>query len=206
MTALANLDEVIQTIRRSPDTDTARERLMKRFKLSEMQAQAILDMPLKRLSQLERQKLEAEYKELRQRITYLEDLLANPQKMLAVIKADLLAIKEKYGDARRTQILDVEGVALTASEFLPEEEVLVLLTKGGLLFQQSLTGRRRGSLPRRVADAPIALAAAAARESVFLFTAAVRLYKNASTKSPPKKALFILLRLRNCVLTTKSSP
>ena len=61
-----------------------------------------------------------------------------------MIKADLLAIKEKYGDARRTQILDVEGVALTASEFLPEEEVLVLLTKGGLLFQQSLTGRRRG--------------------------------------------------------------
>ncbi len=170
--ALANLDEVIATIRRSPDTDTARTRLMERFKLSEIQAQAILDMPLKRLSQLERQKLEAEYKELKERIRYLEDLLAHPNKVLGVIKDELLALKAKYGDARRTQIVDVQGPALIASDFLSEEEVLVLLTKSGQLFRQSLAGRRRGSLPRRTADAPIALAAAPARDSLFLFTAA----------------------------------
>ncbi|MCW5860912.1 MAG: DNA gyrase subunit A, partial [Caldilineales bacterium] len=170
--ALANLDEVIATIRRSSDTDTARARLMERFKLTEIQAQAILDMPLKRLSQLERQKLEAEYKELKERIRYLEDLLAHPQKMLGVIKDELLALKAKYGDARRTQIVDVQGPALIASDFLSEEEVLVLLTKSGQLFRQSLAGRRRGSLPRRTADAPIALAAAPARDSLFLFTAA----------------------------------
>ncbi|MCO6452078.1 MAG: DNA gyrase subunit A [Caldilineales bacterium] len=172
LTALANLDDVIATIRRSPDTPTARDRLMSKFKLSEIQAQAILDMPLKRLSRLEREKLEAEYKELKERIKYLEDLLGNPNKMLAVIKDELLELKEKYGDARRTQIVDVEGVALTASEYLPEEDVLVLLTKKGLLFRQSLAGRRRGSLPRRVADAPVAMAAAPEKDSVFLFTAA----------------------------------
>ncbi|RME80529.1 MAG: DNA gyrase subunit A, partial [Caldilineae bacterium] len=170
--ALANLDEVIATIRRSPDTDTARSRLMRKFKLSEIQAQAILDMPLKRLSRLEREKLQSEHKELLERIAYLEDLLAHPDKMLGVIKEELLEIKEKYGDARRTQIVDVQGTALTTGELLPEEEVLVMLTKKGQLFRQSLAGRRRGSLPRKVADAPIAMAAAPARDSVFLFTAA----------------------------------
>ncbi|NOX62701.1 MAG: DNA gyrase subunit A [Chloroflexi bacterium] len=172
LVALANLDDVIATIRRSPDTDTARSRLMRKFKLSEVQAQAILDMPLKRLSRLEREKLEAEYKELKKRIRYFEDLLAHPDKMLAVIKEELLALKEKYGDPRRTQVVEVEQVALTVGELLPEEEVLVLLTKKGQFFRQSLAGRRRGSLPRRVADAPIAMAAAPARDGLFLFSAA----------------------------------
>ena len=170
--ALAHLDEVIQIIRRSPDTDTARERLMQRFKLSEIQAQAILDMPLKRLSRLEREKLEAEYQEIKDRIAYLDDLLAHPQKILGVIRDELLALKAKYGDARRTQIVDVEGAALVASDFLSEDEVLVMLTKSGQLFQQSLAGRRRGSLPRRTADAPVAMAASSARNMLFLFTAA----------------------------------
>ena len=163
---------MIQIIRRSPDTDTARERLMQRFKLSEIQAQAILDMPLKRLSRLEREKLEAEYQEIKDRIAYLDDLLAHPQKILGVIRDELLALKAKYGDARRTQIVDVEGAALVASDFLSEDEVLVMLTKSGQLFQQSLAGRRRGSLPRRTADAPVAMAASSARNMLFLFTAA----------------------------------
>ena len=170
--AIANLDDVIATIRRSPDTDTARQRLMQKFKLTEMQAQAILDMQLKRLSQLEREKLQAEYKEVKERIRFLEDLLGHPQKILMVIKDELLALKAKYGDSRRTRIADVQGVALTTGEFLSEEEVLVLLTKNGLLFRQSLAGRRRGSLPRRVADAPLHMAAAPAGDSVYLFTAA----------------------------------
>ena len=170
--ALANLDDVIATIRRSPDTDTARGRLMRKFKLSEVQAQAILDMQLKRLAKLEREKLQTEHKALLERIQYLEDLLAHPEKILGVIKEDLLALKEKYGDSRRSQIVDRQGVALTTSEFLSDEEVLVMLTKKGKFFRQSLADRRRGSLPRRVADAPIAMAAAPARDSVFLFTAA----------------------------------
>ena len=170
--ALANLDDVIATIRRSPDTDTARTRLMRKFKLSQVQAQAILDMPLKRLSKLERDKLQTEHKELLALIKYLEDLLAHPEKILGVIKDGLLALKELYGDERRSQIVDRQGVALTTSEFLTDEEVLVMLTKKGVFYRMPLAGRRRGTLPRRVADAPIAMAAAPARDSVFLFTAA----------------------------------
>ncbi|NOZ48743.1 MAG: DNA gyrase subunit A, partial [Chloroflexi bacterium] len=170
--ALANLDDVIATIRRSPDTDTARIRLMRKFKLSQVQTQAILDMPLKRLSRLERDKLKDEHKQLLGQIADLEYLLAHPQKMLTVIKEELLALKEQYNDSRRTQIVDKQGLALTTGELLDDQEVLVLLTKKGLFFQQSLAGRRRGSLPRRVADAAIVMAAAPARDSVFLFTAA----------------------------------
>jgi len=170
--ALANLDDVIATIRRSPDTDTARTRLMRKFKLSQVQAQAILDMPLKRLSKLERDKLQAEHKELLALIKYLEDLLSHPEKIMGVIRDDLLALKELYGDERRSQIVDRQGVALTASEFLTDEEVLVMLTKKGVFYRMPLAGRRRGTLPRRVADAPIAMAAAPARDSVFMFTAA----------------------------------
>ncbi len=84
--ALANLDEVIQTIRQSPDAETAKERLMARFNLSELQAQAILDMQLRRLAALERQKIEDEQRQILERIAYLEDLLANPQKILEVIQ------------------------------------------------------------------------------------------------------------------------
>ena len=181
--ALAHLDDVIATIRRSPDTDTARGRLMRKFKLSELQAQAILDMQLKRLSKLEREKLQAEHKALLERIRYLEDLLAHPEKILGVIKQDLLTLKEKYGDSRRSQIVDRQGVALTASEFLSDEEVLVMLTKKGKFFRQSLAGRRRGSLPRRVADAPIVMAAAPARDSGSCLRPRGRPCRSASTRS-----------------------
>jgi DNA gyrase subunit A len=170
--ALKYLDEVIATIRRSSDTETARTRLMKKFKLSERQAQAILDMPLKRLAKLERDKLAQEYKELKARIRYLEDLLAHPAKMLAVIKAELLALKEQFGDVRRTRIVDIKGSALTTGELMSEEPELVMLTKKGLLFRQSLAGRRRGSLPRRSADVPLLMVVAPPQDTLFLFTAA----------------------------------
>ncbi|HEY4692095.1 MAG TPA: DNA topoisomerase (ATP-hydrolyzing), partial [Bellilinea sp.] len=99
--ALSNLDAVIQTIRQSPDVETARERLMANFNLTEIQAQAILDMQLRRLAALERQKIEDEYKALLERIAYLDELLASPHKILEVVKADLIEISEKYGDDRR---------------------------------------------------------------------------------------------------------
>ena len=102
--ALANLDAVIQTIRQSPDAETAKGRLMERFDLSERQAQAILDMQLRRLAALERQRIEDEQRETLERITYLEDLLANPRKILDVIQEDLTEMAEKYGDERRTHI------------------------------------------------------------------------------------------------------
>ena len=98
------LDEVIATIRQSESVDDARTALMSRFGLTEIQAQAILDLQLRRLAALEQQKIEDEYNELQIRIAYFRDLLANPSKILALVKEDLLALKEKFGDERRTQI------------------------------------------------------------------------------------------------------
>ncbi len=129
--ALANLDEVIKTIRESADVDTARERLMTRFKLSELQAQAILDMQLRRLAALERQKIEDEYKEVTEEINYLEDLLAHPKKILGLIKEDLFELNEKYGDERRT-IIDLEASGeLSEEDLVKPEAVLISITGRG---------------------------------------------------------------------------
>ncbi|RLB37585.1 MAG: DNA gyrase subunit A, partial [Deltaproteobacteria bacterium] len=116
--ALDNLDAVIETIRRSPNAETAHTRLRKRFKLSDLQAQAILDMQLRRLAALERKKIEDEYAGVIKTIAHLEDLLAHPRKILALIKDDLLDLKERFGDPRRTHI------AIEAEEELEEEDLV----------------------------------------------------------------------------------
>ncbi len=136
--ALDILDEVIATIRNSQRVDTARNNLMRNFAFTEIQAQAILDMQLRRLAALERKKLQDEYKELLKRIGYLEDLLAHPEKVLAVIKEDLLAIKEKYGDARRTQIVDRTKGTLTSTDLLPEQDVWVSVASNGDLIRRNV--------------------------------------------------------------------
>jgi DNA gyrase subunit A len=131
--ALDNLDAVIQTIRESPDADAAKERLMKRFKLSDLQAQAILDMQLRRLAALERQKIEDEYKQIKLQIAQFEDLLAHPKKILALIQDDMRELSEKYGDERRTHIA-VEAVEnLSESDLVPDEAVLISLTAQGYI-------------------------------------------------------------------------
>jgi DNA gyrase subunit A len=130
--ALDHLDAVIQTIRQSPDVSTARERLIKRFELTEVQAQAILDMPLRRLAALERQKIEDEYGELRDHIDYLQDLLASPEKILALIKEDLVDLKETYGDERRTKIVS-GNAALEEEDLIADQEVLISITQRGFI-------------------------------------------------------------------------
>jgi DNA gyrase subunit A len=131
MIALANLDDVIKTIRQSPDVETAKERLMKRFKLSDIQAQAILDMQLRRLAALERQKIEDEHKEVMGTIAYLEDLLAHPKKILGLIKEDLKEIEEAYGDERRTSI-DLEGSGeFNEEDLVKDEAALISITQRG---------------------------------------------------------------------------
>jgi len=130
--ALDNLDAVIKTIRESPDVDAARERLMKRFELSEVQAQAILDMQLRRLAALERQKIEDEYLALIQRIAFLEDLLASPRKILYLIKDELEGVKSAYADGRRTRLVD-EDAELTVADLVAEEGVLVAITERGTI-------------------------------------------------------------------------
>lgn len=131
--ALANLDDVIQTIRSSPDADTARERLMFRYLLSELQAQAILDMQLRRLAALERQKIEEEHKKVLDNIAYLEDLLANPGKILDVIKSDLSEISGKYGDQRRTHIAHDANEDFSEEDLVPDEAVLISITQRGYI-------------------------------------------------------------------------
>ena len=131
--AQANIDEVIKTIRSSPDSDEAKKRLMSRFKLSEIQAQAILDMQLRRLSQLEREKIENEHKELMERIEYLEDLLAHPKKILALIREDLEDISRKFGDNRRTLISDGNVENLTEEDLVSDVAALVTITRNGYI-------------------------------------------------------------------------
>lgn len=129
--ALANLDDVIQTIRQSPDADTAKERLVQRFRLSELQAQAILDMQLRRLAALERQKIEEEHRQIIERIAYLEDLLASPEKILGLIKSDLIELAEKYNNARRTRISVEVSEDLNQEDLVPDEPVLISITQRG---------------------------------------------------------------------------
>src|SRR5947208_2309475 len=125
--ALDNLDEVIATIRAAADVDTARSALMKRFELSEAQANAILEMQLRRLAALERKKIEDEYESVIRLIAELEDLLANPRKMLIVIKDELGELKRKYGDERKTRIQADANRELTDEDLIAAEDVVVTL-------------------------------------------------------------------------------
>jgi DNA gyrase subunit A len=131
--ALANLDAVIKTIRESQDGDVAKTNLMNRFKLSELQAQAILDMQLRRLAALERWKIEEEHKQVSEQIAFLEDLLAHPKKILALIQTDLKEIAEKYGDDRRTRIASDAKEELTEEDLVQDEAVLISLTERGYI-------------------------------------------------------------------------
>jgi DNA gyrase subunit A len=147
--ALANLDAVIQTIRQSPDVETARERLMANFELTEIQAQAILDMQLRRLAALERQKIEDEHKALLERIAYLVGLLASPHMILEVVKADLNEIVDKYGDDRRTKIAHDGKEGFSEEDLVADEHVLINITQKGYIkrvaaksFRTQLRGGR----------------------------------------------------------------
>lgn len=131
--ALANLDDVIKTIRESKDAEIAKERLMSKFNLTDIQAQAILDMQLRRLSALERQKIEDEHREIMARIEYLQDLLAHPQKMLGLIKEDMNAVSEKYGDERRTKIVGETHEELKEEDLITDEPVLITFTRKGYI-------------------------------------------------------------------------
>ncbi|MBO8127874.1 MAG: DNA gyrase subunit A [Peptococcaceae bacterium] len=128
--ALQHLDDVITTIRRSRDVSEARQALMDNFGLTEKQAQAILDMRLQRLTALEREKLEAEYRDLLAKIEYFEAILASEAKVLEVIKDELAVIRDKFGDERRTEIT-FDDSELKPEDLIPREEVVVTITRYG---------------------------------------------------------------------------
>jgi DNA gyrase subunit A len=167
LTALDNLDEVIATIRNSRTTDTARANLRRKFKLSQAQAQAILDMPLKRLAAMERRKIQDEYKEKKKLIKRLEGLLKSPKKIRAIVHDELVAVKERYADPRRTQIADAGKAQLTTEELTLDEPVWVAVSKGGLVARTPDEGKPP-RVPSRPKDTPVALLSASTRDALYL--------------------------------------
>jgi len=137
--ALKNLDEIINIIRSAPDVETARQKLMKRYKLTELQANAILDMQLRRLAALERKKIETEYKEVNAVIKDLNDLLKSQKRMRGVVADELLRVKAAYGDRRRTQIVNLKKGAkggtrsLTATDLITEQTLWIGVTADGII-------------------------------------------------------------------------
>ncbi len=184
LVALANLDEVIATIRASRTVDTARRNLQSKFKLTEVQAQAILDMPLRRLAALERKKIEIEYKETLQRIKELEALLRSPKKILGVIKADLIDIKARYDSPRRTHIVDREKGHLTSHDLVPEEEVVIAVSQSGRVCRWPAEQGVDPGRGRRK-DPPIAVTAANTRDDVYFFTGDGRAVLVPAHRIPP---------------------
>ncbi len=190
--ALGNLDEVIKTIRQSQDADTARSQLMAKFGLSQEQAQAILDMQLRRLAALERQKIEDEYQEVMKTIAYLEDLLANPHKILGLIKEDLQEIKEVYGDARRTRILVGATEEFNEEDLVKEEQVLISITERGYIKRvpsktyraQGRGGRGITGMTTRDEDVVEFLFAASTHDIILYFTDKGKIYSEKAYHIP----------------------
>ena len=176
--ALDNLDEVIKTIRASADSDAARTALVNRFKLSEAQANAILEMQLRRLAALERKKIEDEYEQLIRLISELEDLLANPRKILVSIRDELDELVRKYGDERKTRIQSDANRELTAEDLVAAEDVVVTLSQRGYIKRQQIDtfrSQRRGgkgklAMITREEDAVRHLLVANTHDNILFFT------------------------------------
>ncbi len=167
--ALQNLDEVITVIRRSADTDDAREKLIKKFKLTVIQANAILDMPLKRLAQLERKKIEEEYKSLVALVKELQAIIKSPLKQRQTVETELKEIKAKYSDRRKTQIVylkqgKVAADLLTVKDVTPAENVWVVMTANGTI------GKLATDKPPRMSgkDAPVFLVRTDSHQTLYL--------------------------------------
>jgi DNA gyrase subunit A len=176
--ALDNLDEVIATIRAAADVDAARSALMRRFELTEVQANAILEMQLRRLAALERKKIEDEYESIIRLIAELEDLLANPRKILQVIKDELTELIRKYGDDRKTRIQADVNRELTAEDLVASEDVVVTLSQRGYIKRQPIgtfRSQRRGgrgklAMITRDEDAVRHLLVANTHDNILFFT------------------------------------
>lgn len=176
--ALSSLDAIIQTIRSSDDADAARTQLMTRFDLSEAQANAILEMQLRRLAALEQVKLQQEYDEVMARIGYLEDLLESPPKILSLIREDILELADKFGDERRTQVDYSIAADIDEDDLHPREQVVILLTQQGYIKRvnaNAYRAQRRGGkgvkgVHMREEDGPEALVAASSHDTILFFT------------------------------------
>ena len=182
--ALGALEEVIAIIRASDDAAAARQNLMERLDLSEPQSQAILDMQLRRLAALEQERLEKEYQDLQKTIRDLEALLADPKKVLAVIRDDTQKLKKRFGDPRRTEIFDEEPTDKLREEMIQHQEVVITLSKGGYIKRipsatyklQHRGGKGVRGMTTREDDALRDLVVADTHDSLLLFTNRGRVY------------------------------
>ena len=180
--AIDNIDEVIQIIRSS--YDDAKERLMERFKLTEIQAQAILDMQLKRLSGLQREKLEEEYAELMKLIAHLKEILASDKLVYDIIKEELLEMKKKFGDERKTKIVAAEG-DIELDDLIKEEQVVIALTRFGYIKRapiDTFKSQRRGGkgitgMTTRDQDFVKEIFTASSHDTLLFFTNKGKLYR-----------------------------
>ena len=182
--AIDHIDEVIEIIRRSKNIGDAKERLMERFELDEIQAQAIVDMKLGQLSGLEREKIENEYKELTAKIADLRDILANDYRVDAIIKEDLTEIARKYGDERRTEI-GPGDVGLEDEDLIPVEDCIFTMTEAGYIKRQTVDtykvqhrgGRGITGMKTKEEDIVKDLFAASTHDTILFFTTLGRVYK-----------------------------
>jgi DNA gyrase subunit A len=176
--ALDNIDKVIAIIKRAKTAEIARDKLMSSFGLSQIQAQAILDMQLRRLANLERQKILDEYAEVVKTIAYLEDLLANPKRILLLIKKEISELKSQYADPRRTEISGEEVVEFREEDLIPHQNVVVTLSNRGFVKRvaaKSYRSQHRGGkgiigMVTREADAVRLLAVADTHDNLLFFT------------------------------------
>ncbi len=191
--ALANLDEVIETIKRSESVEAARHNLIRRFELTEIQAQAILDMQLRRLAALEVQKIQDEHADLIKQIAYYEDLLANPHKILQLVRDDLEELRETYGDERRTTITPGDDAAdFSAEDLIPREDVLISITRRGYVKRvpaSTFRTQRRGGrgvkgMQTRETDEVEHLFLSSTLDSVLLFTNQGRVFHQKAHQFP----------------------
>ena len=184
-----NIDEVIRIIRSS--YDDARDNLMARFGLDEIQAQAILDMRLKALQGLDREKLEKEYAELEERIAYYESLLADPEKIKGVLKDELSALRDKFGDVRKTEIQDVED-EIDVEDLIEEEECVYTLTHGGYIKRlpaseyraQGRGGKGIRAMATREEDYVETVFTASTHDYILFFTSFGRVYRKKGYQIP----------------------
>jgi DNA gyrase subunit A len=176
--ALGNIDKVIAIIKKAPTAEAARQQLMSGFSLSQTQAQAILDMQLRRLANLERKKLLDEYAEVVKTIAYLEDLLANPKRILLLIKEEVSQLKSEYADPRRTEISGEEVVEFREEDLVPHQDVVVTLSNRGFVKRvpaKSYRSQHRGGkgiigMVTREADAVRLLEVADTHDNLLFFT------------------------------------
>ncbi len=176
--ALDNIDAVIAAIRASANAEAARDALMAKFGLDQLQAQAILDMQLRRLAHLERQRILDEYEELIRKISYLEDLLANPRKILGLVKEEVANLKSEYGDARRTEISGEAATDMNAIDLIPHEREVVTLSTRGFVKRTPIDkyhSQHRGGMGikgmgHREEDAVRLLVVADTHDNVLFFT------------------------------------